>query len=176
MEEDSGRQDFTVDNDQKAEWAIRAIAGDEAEYDRLIKICADQIAMYQEQIKAYEKRKSTKTAYLRDQLKYYFDNVPHHRSTKTQDIYDLPSGALRLVHKGPEYEYDNTDLTEYLGKHGSDYFIKTKLVPQWGEFKKLLCAKGGKAINTQTGEIVECITVKERPPEFVIDTITKKGV
>nr|DAT43470.1 MAG TPA: hypothetical protein [Caudoviricetes sp.] len=49
-----------------------------------------------------------------------------------------------------------------------DDYIKTTQEPKWGEFKKLLTFQDGNAILTDTGEMVECIPVEEKPDTFDI--------
>jgi hypothetical protein len=159
---------FVIDTDKKAEWALRAIAQTEAGYNRLIDVCQEEIKDYTWKITEYEKKKEADTAYLRTQLQDYFGTVQR-RQTKTQDIYELPSGTLRLKHKEPVLEYDEAALVDYLWKTKRS-FIKNIRKPQWGEYKKRLKVSGTEVVDTVTGEIVECITATPRDPEFIIQT------
>ena len=72
---DSGEeQRFTIDSDAKAEWAIRKIAEEESECERLTACCQAEIDRYKERQEAYAKRLEGRTANLRAMLLLYFGN------------------------------------------------------------------------------------------------------
>lgn len=78
------------------------------------------------------------------------------------------SGTLVLKKGGVTQKYDKDELLDYLAAEGMDDYIKTTQEPKWGEFKKLLTFQDGNAILTDTGEMVECIPVEEKPDTFDI--------
>ena len=158
-------EQFVIDDDQKAEWAIKKIADERSEAERLIDVCKQQIDFYNEKIMQYNQQADEKSTYFISLLNDYFERVPH-RKTKTQEVYTLPSGSLRLKAKAPKLKYEDAELVKYLDISAPDLIKK---LPIWGEFKKRLVVSDGCVIDTESGEIVECITAEEQPPEFFVE-------
>ena len=162
---EGGRPYFTIDNDEVADWAVRKIAEERSDYERLKELAETQIAKIQEKIEAEKTRAERRTAFLTSCLAQYFGTVEH-KKTKTQETYKLLSGTLVLKKGGVTQKYDKDELLDYLAAEGMDDYIKTTQEPKWGEFKKLLTFQDGNAILTDTGEMVECIHVEEKPDTF----------
>jgi len=158
---------FVIDNDSKAEWALERIKTEKQDMERLIKVCEDRIADYQQKIEQFKQKYEQRTSYLKTLLHQYFLQVPH-KKTKTQETYELPSGKLKLKYPGPEFVRSDEKLVEYLENVNPD-LIKIKKIPDWASFKPFVTVKYGKAVDTTTGEIVEGVTVVERPPEFIVE-------
>lgn len=150
-----------------ADWAVRKIAEERSDYERLKELAETQIAKIQEKIEAEKARAERRTAFLTSCLAQYFGTVEH-KKTKTQETYKLLSGTLVLKKGGVTQKYDKDELLDYLAAEGMDDYIKTTQEPKWGEFKKLLTFQDGNAILTETGEMIECIHVEEKPDTFDI--------
>lgn len=158
---------FKIDNDQKAEWALAKIREEQAEAMRIINVCKSIIMHYEEQMKKAEEDFEKKTAYLKSQLEQYFEMVEKRR-TKTQEVYKLPSGTLRRKYPKPKYEKDDEKLVKWLKDRGLNDYIKVEEKPKWAEFKKAIKTVKGKVVD-ENGEVVEGITVVERPPTFEVE-------
>lgn len=158
---------FVIDSDSKAEWALERIKAEKQDMERLIKICEERIAEYQQKIEQFKKQYENRTAYLKTLLAQYFYTVSH-RKTKTQESYTLPSGKLILKYPGPEFQKDDEKLIEFLEKNGYEEFIQIKKLPKWGEFKKNVIVSGQNVI-TQDGLVVEGVKAVERAPEFIVE-------
>lgn len=157
---------FAIDDDGKAEWALNKIAEEKAETQRMINVANSMIMKYQEKIEVYQKQFENKTTFLKEQLRQYFETVPH-KITKTQETYKLPSGTLKLKKQNPEYIRDEEKLLEWVKANKISY-VKSKKSVDWAELKKELNFVDDKAL-TEDGEIVDGITVSERPSVFEID-------
>jgi hypothetical protein len=157
---------FVINDDGKAEWALNKIAEEKAEMQRMINVANSMIMKYQEKIEVYQKQFENKTTFLKEQLRQYFETVPH-KITKTQETYKLPSGILKLKKQNPEYIRDEEKLLKWVKANKISY-VKTKESVNWAELKKELKFVGNKAL-TEDGEIVDGITVSERPSVFEID-------
>lgn len=157
---------FVINDDGKAEWALNKIIEEKAETQRMINVANSMIMKYQEKIEVYQNQFESKTAYLKEQLRQYFETVPH-KITKTQETYKLPSGTLKLKKQNPEYIRDEEKLLEWVKANKISY-VKTKESVNWAELKKELKFVDNKAL-TVDGEIVDGITVSERPSVFEID-------
>ncbi len=175
-------QNFTIADDEAAEWALLKIAEDRAEAQRLINACNSMILKYQERIQKIEEDLKHKTGFLQGKLYEYFCAVPH-KKTKTTETYALPSGKLKLKYPGPEYVRDDEKLVEWLKKMGHTDYVKTVEMPVWGEFKKTTEVHKDPIVDEETGEItgydtyvtdakgikVGGVTLAERPPVFEVE-------
>ena len=159
-------EQFSINDDSKAEWALNKIAEEKAEMQRMINVANSMIMKYQEKIEVYQKQFESKTAFLKEQLRQYFETVPH-KSTKTQETYKLPSGTLKLKKQNPEYIRDEEKLLEWVKANKLSY-VKTKESVNWADLKKELKFVNNKAL-TEDGEIVDGVTVSERPSVFEIE-------
>lgn len=167
VDETVEHEGFCVNNDEKAEWALKKIIEETAETQRYINVCQTMINEYQLKIQMAEAQLESKTAFFRSQLNQYFEIVPHSK-TKTQETYKLPSGTLKKKFPQPEFVRDDEKLVKWLKEHGCTELVKTKELPDWAELKKKVNVSG-QSVVTEDGEIVDGITVQERPPVFEIE-------
>ncbi|MBQ3478199.1 MAG: host-nuclease inhibitor Gam family protein [Clostridia bacterium] len=167
---DGEEQRFTIDSDVKAEWAIRKIAEEEAERDRLTAVCQTEIDRYTERKEFYVKRCEGRTANLRAMLLLYFGTVPV-KDTKTQQKYELPSGSLVMKKASSDYKPDTDRLREWLEAGKMTDYLKTEVSPKWALVKKQLSTTAdGDIVFGETGEIVPkgCVTIEEKPARFEV--------
>lgn len=160
---------FFIDDDATADWALRKIAEEKAELERITAIANQQIEELQLKIKHLEEVAERKTSFLKGCLAQYFQTVPH-KSTKTQETYKLLSGSL--VFKLPKQNMvkDDEQLVEHLRQNGLEEYIKTEEKPVWSEYKKNLAIVDGKVVDTTTGEIVKVVSIEEVPGTFEVKT------
>lgn len=161
-------QGFIIDNDVKAEWALKKIAEEKAEAQRYINICDTMITEYNFKKQQASEKLEASTAYLRSQLQQYFMQVPH-KATKTQETYQLPSGKLKLKLASPEYIRDEKVLGEFLKNNSFTDFYEEVIKPKWADLKKSIKVQGDKVVSTETGEIIEGVTVHEKPASFEVE-------
>ena len=160
---------FVIDDDNKADWAIRKIDEEKQEFNRIRELAEEQTARIEQKVEAAERRFNQRTSYLRSLLGSYFMQVPH-RKTKTQESYRLLSGSLVLKLPKVKPVYEEDELVKYLKESGMPDYIKTEEKARWGELKKLLGLSQGKhPVIKDTGELVECIRVEETPAEFKVE-------
>jgi hypothetical protein len=166
IEEQETTGNFIIDNDEKAEWALKKIAVERQDCARIKAVCERMIEQYQRKIDDEEARLERKTSYLIGQLSMYINTVQT-KDSKTQKTYALPSGKLKIKFQKPEFVRDDEKLLNWLKENASSY-VKTKESPDWGEFKKTLSVSGDKVVDA-SGEIVDGITVVEREPVFDVE-------
>lgn len=77
---------FVIDSDVKADWTLRKIREQREDVARWRSYYLAQLAKEEESAQQTE-------AFFMALLERYFATVPH-RSTKTQDAYDLPSSRI----------------------------------------------------------------------------------
>jgi phage host-nuclease inhibitor protein Gam len=168
-EADEGpRPAWRITDDGCADWAVRKIAEEKAELDRIKALADEQIQRIEEKVAAAEKRFQNGTSFLTGKLAEYFQTVPH-KTTKTKHSYRLLSGTLTLKLGGTQLKQNDDALLEYLKTSGNDDMIQTVEKPKWGEFKKRLQIVGASVVDGTTGEIVEGVEIINKPDTFTVD-------
>lgn len=160
MSEIIEKESFVIDTDAKAEWALRKIREARADRDRFVK-------WYKEKIKEITEQCAFDTMNLERMLKEYFDSVPH-RETKTQSVYNLPTGKLYIKKQNPEYKHNDDVVIAWLKENDGGDFIKVEESLNWDALKKSGAVVGGKMFDAN-GEEIPGIEVVERDPLFCVD-------
>lgn len=163
-------QRFRIDTDAKAEWAIRRIALEEAERDRLKAVCQQEIDRYKALQDGYDQRCEGRTANLRGLLQEYFGTIKP-RDTKTQQKYELPSGSLILKKESHDYKPDPDKLRDWLVAGKMEDYLKTEVSAKWALVKKQLTTTAdGEIVFGETGEIIPvgCVTIDTKPARFEV--------
>lgn len=160
---------FVIDTPAKANWAIKKIKDARRIRDVYIETANAEIEGYKQKIVEAESRCERETEYLTEALAAFMasGDIPT-RTSKTQTVALLPDGKLKLKLAKLDFEKDDADLLLYLQENAKE-FIKTEQKPMWGEFKKLLEAKGDIVVRADTGEIVQGVSVKETPEKFEVE-------
>lgn len=148
---------FAIDNDAKAEWALRKIAEIEKDTQKWIDFYAAQAEKVGQQAEADK-------AYFMGLLESYFATVPH-KTTKTQESYTLPGGKLIRKAQAPAYIRNDAQLLPWAKENA---LHKVTEAPDWASIKKRVTVNGTTAVDTETGEIIPGITVEQRPPVFQV--------
>ena len=159
---------WRIADDGAADWAVRKIAEERAELARIRELAEAEIERIEAKLAAAEKRCENGTRFLTAKLAEYFSTVPH-KATKTKESYRLLSGTLTMKIGGTQMKQDDEALLAFLKQSGNDDMIQITEKPRWGEYKKRLQIVGGSVVDSQTGEIVEGVTVIEKPNTFSVD-------
>ena len=154
---------FVIDNDVKAEWALRRIRERAAERDRILETSWEIIESYKAVIQTESDRAADEIAGLEGLLMQYFATVEH-GATKTQETYRLPTGKLKMKLAFERMLPDEETLIIAFPD-----FTERKPTLKWGELKKRLRIVDGKAIDTETGEIVQGVSIEAVPPKFIVE-------
>lgn len=157
---------FHIDNDNKADWAVRQILKGRAETERLKAIADAEIAELNEKKKALQERQETRENHLKALLHAYFETVEK-TTTKTQASYKLLNGKLVLKRQQPEYLRDEAALVGW-AKDNAPAYVQVKESVAWGELKKATETQGDKVIYKDTGEVVPGVVAVERPDVFEV--------
>lgn len=125
------RAPFRITDDRCADWAIRKIADERSEYDRLKALADEQIAAINEKVAAARKRMENGTSYLTSCLADFFATVPH-KETKTTEKYRLLSGTLTFKKGTTKTKLDETKLVPWLKANGYGELVKVEGVNPLG--------------------------------------------
>lgn len=163
------RTGFVIDNDYKADWAVRKIKEEQEENDRLHVIAEQQIEEIDRMTDAADERLLHRTSYLTSLLRHYFEGVNNKKETATMEKYQLLSGQLVLKKAKQSIEKkDDAALVDWLKGNGYKEFVKVEESPRWGDFKKQLEIIDGEIIDRETGLSVDCVGVKDVPEGFEV--------
>ena len=158
---------FEISDDRMADWALQKVLSDRAELERLKKIAERQKTEIDEKLALAKEKCMNKTSFLLGCLRKYFDGVDK-KSTKTQESYQLLSGRLVRKRGNIKTEIDNDALIKYLkSREGGSAYIKVTESADWANFKKkLVFDELNGAVDTETGEIIDFITLTKQPDTF----------
>lgn len=158
--------EFIIDDDEKAEWALKKIKAEVDEHERLQKLITAELDNLKAKQIEIDKSLDDKTSYLKYLLNNYMETVSC-KATKTQKTYQLLTG--KLVHKfgGTEYIKDEDALIDWaLGSR--PLLVKVKQTIDWAALKKEIITDENGLVMTADGEIIECIKAEKKPDSFDI--------
>lgn len=162
------KEEFRVDDDAKAEWALRKILARRKERDRMLALIKAETMRLEEKRKAVEKSCDNDTNWLEYQLRAYMETVEC-RHLKASDKYKLLSGTLVRKHATVDFKRDDEAIIKWLEGRGMYGMIQIVKKPCWAELKKLCEVSGDSVVLAGTGEIIEGITAEESEGQFVIE-------
>lgn len=161
--EDDG---FSINDDRGAEYALKRIRETQAEVDKFKDYYAESIAKMQERADGIR-------AFYEAHLERYFGKVPH-KTSKTQESYELPSGKLIRKQQAPEFVREEDKLLGFLHENGLTGYIKVKENVDWAEMKKVCTVVGEDVCLNFTGEVVPGVKAVAREPKFDV-SFKKEG-
>lgn len=157
--EQEERAGFVIDNDQKADWAVRRIAELEDDTQRwkdYYKAQSERVAQSNQQ----------SIDYFTALLESYFETVPH-KATKTSEKYKLPSGVLVRKAQAPEYERDDAQIIAWCAENAPSCVEDVPKL-KWTALKGLITENNGQAVEELTGEVIPGIKIIPREPVFAV--------
>lgn len=162
------KEAFKVEDDQAANWALRKISQMKKKIEANNQLAVSEIEKIEEWNKAENEKSQQSIDYFQGLLAEYAlkkkENDPDFKTLK------LPNGKLTFRKQQPEWKLDDSKVIESLKNAGEDDLIKVTEKPKLAEIKKKFKASKGKAINPDTGEVIEGITVEDRPEKFGVTT------
>lgn len=168
-EEAAECEGWSIKDDHTASWAIAKIKDELEEEARLIDICEKQIQILDAKMDEIQKRTEKRTAFLKYKLIEYFNKVEKgKKSTKTQESYDLVTGKIIMKKAKQKMVPDKAKLLEVCKATGMTEFIKVKEEVDWAKYKNECEIVDGRAVNVQTGDILDYVAVEEVPASFEI--------
>lgn len=159
-------KDFVIDNDTKAEWAIRKIREAQNEHDRIHALIDAEAKRLLERIEKNNKKLDADTSYLKYLLNNYMNTVKC-KETKTQRSYQLLSGKLVRKKGTIDFIRDENKLLEWTQANKPD-LVKTEYSVDWSTLKKTLTVTPKGEVITDEGELLDCITTEVKPDKFEI--------
>ncbi|TFJ92170.1 host-nuclease inhibitor Gam family protein [Lentibacillus salicampi] len=165
-QEQTEKEAFTVDTDEKANWALRKIAQYEEQKKANNKLATDEIEKIENWNKEENEKAQQSIDYFQGLLARYAmtkrENDPKFKSQK------LPNGRIRFKKKQPKWEYDDNTVIQSLKDAGMTDYIKVKESPSKSDIKKAFEVIDGQVVDADTGQIIDGITVAEQNEEFEV--------
>lgn len=162
------KETWSIDSDDKADWALEKLSDMQAEYERFAMVAKAKIQKYQEALQLETERLERERSFFKAKLLEYFETVDA-KETKTQMTYKLPSGTLKVKKEQAVIEKDDAALLQLLKKEYPE-LVKVREVPDWAEFKKILMITDDGIVNMKTGELMDVEGLRKglKPAEFEI--------
>jgi len=165
---------FIIDNDQKANWALRKIRHLKNKKNKNEEFAKTEIKAIQKEIDAVNSWLESENGtlnndieYLEMKLKYYAldlrDDDPELKTHK------LPFGQLQFRKQRKKWKYEDDKLLEFAEKNIKDT-VKIKKQVDKRKLKQKIKVVGDKAVVADTGEVIEGIKVIERGEKFKVKT------
>jgi len=166
-QEQTERETFVVDTDEKANWALRKIKQAQQKQIEANALATEE----QDKIEAWyqsEREKAQRDIdYFQGLLAYYAlekrEKDPKFKSQK------LPNGRIKFVKKQPKYNYDDKAVVEFLKNNNRTDLIRVKEEPSKSDIKKAFVVNEDNLIDPDTGEVVDGITVEYLEDEFKVE-------
>jgi DNA gyrase/topoisomerase IV subunit A len=162
---------FVIDNDQKANWALRKIRHLKNKNEEFAETEIEAIQKEIEKVNSWLESENSSLnndiEYLEMKLKYYaLDLKDDNPELKT---HKLPFGQLQFRKQRKKWEYEDDKLLEFAEKNLKDA-IKVKKRVDKRKLKQKIKVVGDKAVVADTGEVIDGIRVIERGEKFKVKT------
>ena len=123
---------------------------------------------YKKKIDEVNAKCDNNVAYQKRKLRYFFNTVPH-RSTKTMEAYDLPSGRISVSFAKPTLVPDKAAILKRFIDSNEREFVKVKEELDWSGYKsRLFISDSGDVLDKETGEIISDVSVEVSEPNFSV--------
>lgn len=164
--EQTEQEAFTVDTDEKANWALRKIKQHQEQQEQNNALATAEV----DKIESWNKEENKKA---QDSIDYFQGLLAAYALKKREadpkfKTQKLPNGSIKFRKQQPAYHYDDEKLVESLKKSDRSDLIKVKESPDKTAVKKSFVVNEDKLINPETGEVVEGVTVEEREDKFEV--------
>jgi len=161
------REKFKIKDISSANWALRKISAAKnaiKEREELANNEADRIKFWLEEETKKLKEDIEFFTYLLQE--YHQDELKKDKKAKT---IKLPYGTLKMRKQQPEYQRDDKIILDWVKNNKEEMLIPQEPKLNWSELKKNIKSVKGKAIDSDTGEIIPGITIIDRSDKFSVD-------
>ena len=161
-----GKQEFVIDSDSKADWALEKIKQHKEEIREKEELADERInqIMYwlESETQSIEKNIEHLECLLAEYAKNIKENNPDFKTKK------LPFGKIQYRSQRQKWHYKD-DLLEYAESSMPD-IVKIKKQIDKKKLKNKCEVVGGKVVNKETGEVITGVEVEERGEKLYIRT------
>src|SRR5699024_6402117 len=163
-QEGTEKDTFTVDDENKANWALRKIRDLKYQIEQnnaLATAEIDKIEQWQQEVNSS----------AQDSIDYFQGLLAEYAMQKKKDdpkfkTMKLPNGRFGFRKRQPKWNYDDDAVLQALETANLDDIIRVKKAPSNAGMKKAFDGVGDKWINPDTGEVIDGVTVVEQDDNF----------
>lgn len=157
---------FKISTLDQANWALRKISAFKAKAMEINSLAEAEI----ERIKSWQDSELKK---IESSIKFFEMLLEeYHRSRIAQNPKEktitTPYGKMQIRKVPAKWNYDDNKLLEWLKKN-KPHLIRIKEEPNKQELKKVLKIENSWAIDPDTGEVVDGITIEPETDKFVVE-------
>ena len=166
---------FKIDNDSKANWALRKIRKLKEKINENEEFAEKEIMIIEKELSEINQWLEKENQKLEDQIDFFegllFDYAQILREDDPElKTHSLPFGKLMFRKQRPKWKYDDNKLLDFCKENNLDNVIQIKERVNKNNLKKFVEVSGDKAINPDTGEVIEGVNVINRPEKFKVKT------
>lgn len=166
---DAERPGFIVDDDSKADWALKKIALAEESKRRRSTFVTGEIERLRHHQAKGDAQDDQSITYFTGLLSAYFEALRAQGLLGKAKSYRLPHGLLSARQQGPRWQvYDKVKLLEWAE---SVQLVREEREPAWDEIKARLAPlpASNYAIDTVTGQVVPGVRLEQpKHDEFMV--------
>lgn len=157
---------FTIQDLDSANWAFRKLAAIERKRKEIQELADREIERIKDWQNQEEESLNNSKEFFEGLLTEYF---VRQRELDPKFKLSTPYGRVSSRKQQPKWIYDNDKVVEWL-KENDKELIRVKYEPDKREIKKKYKVVGNTVV-TEDGEIVEGITIEERPEKVTIKVV-----
>ncbi|ADQ13570.1 host-nuclease inhibitor Gam family protein [Halanaerobium hydrogeniformans] len=163
---------FVIDNDSKANWALRKIKHLKKKKKENKEFAKSEIEAIQKEIDEISEWLESENSSLDNDIDYMEGMLRiYGEQLKDQDpelkTHKLPFGQLQFRKQRDKWKYDDQKLLEFAERNLKDT-IKIKKKVDKRKLKSKVKVVGTKAVVADTGEVIDGITVLKRGEKFKV--------
>jgi phage host-nuclease inhibitor protein Gam len=168
MDESELKERWKVTNLESANWCLRKMAALEAKRNEINRLAEQEIKRIQEwQNRQTESLNRDHQFFSKLLEEYHRAELKKNPRAKT---ISTPYGKLQLRAQQPLWEYDEDKLLKFLNDTNRKELIRLKITesPDKTAIKEKCIVVDGQVIDMMTGEIIQGISVFDRPESFSV--------
>lgn len=171
QEGEEAREKFVVNDDNKACWVFKKIKQLQEEIQQKKDLAESQHQQISDWLKKETEQRQNSIEYFESLLREYGYKLKE-KDSKLK-THSLPFGDLKFRKQQPEWKYEDDKLLESVKEiwGGESGLIKVKETVNKALLKKhndIAITDDGRLVLPATGEVIEGVTVTERPEKFEI--------
>ncbi|WP_079708587.1 host-nuclease inhibitor Gam family protein [Paraliobacillus ryukyuensis] len=160
------QEGFKVDDEQKANWALRKIAQFQNQQKQNNELATIEISKIEDWNKSENERLQQSIDFFQSHLAS-FAMEQREKDAKFKSM-KLPNGRIGFRKKQAKWNYDDKTLVKTLKENNLSDFIRIKEEPDKSSIKEAFQVSDGKVINPDTGQILDGVYVSEQEESFEV--------
>jgi phage host-nuclease inhibitor protein Gam len=160
---------FAIENEEQANWALRKIRSFQEKKKEKIAFAESEIAKIDAWLESVNRKLENDIEYFQGLLASYA--MKQRAEDPKFKTLKLPNGKISFKKQQPKWNYDDKKLLEWLKESDCDDLIRIKEEPNKSEIKKRFVVKDEFVVNSETGELVNGITIEHREDAFEVKVV-----